>query len=152
MYRGQKSEWCTWLQVDTLVTQAIILDSHVGVIPWFGTSLAADSCWSETKWGQGLHAVSINHGPWKRVHKSLVKSWRLLVWRNYTNKKLEVNWFFVLICQTRSWQTFDTWFKANLAARIGPFGLVGLKYGLWFLGCGERWKTTPKEIWSLEIY
>ena len=30
--------------------------------------------------------------------------------------------------------------KANLAARIGPFGLVGLKYGLWFLGCGERWK------------
>jgi len=50
--------------------------------------------------------------------------------------------------------------KANLAARIGPFGLVSLKYGLWFLGCGERWKQRithrkwsidTEKNWSLEI-
>ena len=45
-------------------------------------------------------------------------------------------------------------FKANLAARIGPFGLVGLKYGLWFLGCGERWKqrnNTEKNLKSRNL-
>ena len=41
-------------------------------------------------------------------------------------------------------------FKANLAARIGPFGLVGLKYGLWFLGCGERWKQRNNTEKNLE--
>jgi len=45
-------------------------------------------------------------------------------------------------------------FKANLAARIGPFGVVGLKYGLWFLGCGERWKqrnNTEKNLESRDL-
>ena len=41
-------------------------------------------------------------------------------------------------------------FKANLAARIGPFGLVDLKYGLWFLGCSERWKQRNNTEKNLE--
>jgi len=44
--------------------------------------------------------------------------------------------------------------KANLAARIGPFGLVGLKYGLWFLGCVERLKqrnNTEKNLGSRNL-
>ena len=41
--------------------------------------------------------------------------------------------------------SYNMRFKASLAARIGLFGLVGLKYGLWFLRCGPCARTLETE-------